>query len=114
MRRFTCPIFSLLACAALSYLIAAPPEAGQKPRVLYITATAGFHHSACEYSVPIIEKIARESGAFEVVSSSKTDLITREGQATATGIYLFAVRDEATGRVERGKFLILKSDREGF
>jgi hypothetical protein len=32
----------------------------------------------------------------------------------ASGIYLFAVRDEATGKVQRGKFLILKSDREGF
>lgn len=42
------------------------------------------------------------------------DLISREGQAIATGIYLYAVKDLATGRVERGKFLVIKSDREGF
>ncbi len=42
------------------------------------------------------------------------DLITKEGQAAASGLYLFAVEDRASGRVERGKFLIVKSDREGF
>ena len=38
----------------------------------------------------------------------------REGQAIATGLYLFAVEDRETGEVERGKFLVIKSDREGF
>jgi hypothetical protein len=42
------------------------------------------------------------------------DLITKEGQAAASGLYLWAVEDRATGAVERGKFLIVKSDREGF
>jgi hypothetical protein len=41
------------------------------------------------------------------------NLISREGQAVASGIYLFAVRDAATGEVQRGKFLVIKSDREG-
>ncbi len=42
------------------------------------------------------------------------NLISREGQAVATGMYLYAVKDLANGRVQRGKFLVLKSDREGF
>jgi hypothetical protein len=42
------------------------------------------------------------------------NLISREGQAVASGIYLFAVRDADTGQVQRGKFLVIKSDREGF
>jgi hypothetical protein len=42
------------------------------------------------------------------------NLISSEGQAVASGLYLFAVEDEASGKVERGKFLIVKSDREGF
>ena len=37
---------------------------------------------------------------------------TREGQAVATGLYLFSVEDLGSGHVERGKFLIVKSDRE--
>ena len=40
------------------------------------------------------------------------DLITRAGQAAATGLYLYAVEDLDTGAVTRGKFLIVKSDRE--
>ena len=40
------------------------------------------------------------------------DLITREGQAAATGLYVFSVEDLDSGRVSRGKFLIVKSDRE--
>ncbi len=40
------------------------------------------------------------------------DLITRRGQAAATGLYLFAVEDLESGRVSRGKFLLVKSDRE--
>ena len=47
-------------------------------------------------------------------SSFAWNLISKEGQAIATGIYLFAVRDIDSGKVQRGKFLVLKSDREGF
>ena len=47
-------------------------------------------------------------------SSFAWNLISREGQAVATGIYLYAVRDLDSGDVTRGKFLILKADREGF
>ncbi len=40
------------------------------------------------------------------------DLITREGQAAATGLYLFSVEDKDGGKRTVGKFLIVKSDRE--
>lgn len=36
------------------------------------------------------------------------DLITRNDQAIATGLYLFTVEDKATGTVKRGKFMIIK------
>ena len=36
------------------------------------------------------------------------DLITRNDQAIATGLYLFTVEDKSTGEVKRGKFLIIK------
>src|SRR5262249_284465 len=47
-------------------------------------------------------------------SSFAWNLISKEGQAIATGIYFFSVRDLDRGRVQRGKFLVLKSEREGF
>jgi hypothetical protein len=40
------------------------------------------------------------------------DLISRSGQAVATGLYLYSVEDLDRGDVTRGKFLIVKSDRE--
>jgi hypothetical protein len=42
------------------------------------------------------------------------DLITREGQAAATGLYLYSVEDRDTGKRTVGKFLLVKSDREEF
>ena len=40
------------------------------------------------------------------------NMITSGGQAAATGLYIFSVEDLDSGRVSRGKFLIVKSDRE--
>jgi hypothetical protein len=42
------------------------------------------------------------------------DLITREGQAAATGLYMWAVEDKHSGARQTGKFLLVKSDREDF
>lgn len=41
------------------------------------------------------------------------DLVTNRGQAAATGLYLWSVEDRDTGNVQRGKVLLVKSDREG-
>jgi hypothetical protein len=40
------------------------------------------------------------------------NLITEQGQALATGLYMFSVEDLESGKVSRGKFLVVKSDRE--
>jgi hypothetical protein len=42
------------------------------------------------------------------------NLISSEGQAVATGLYLFSVEDRDTGKRTVGKFVITKSDREEF
>jgi hypothetical protein len=42
------------------------------------------------------------------------NMITRQGEAAATGLYLYSVVDRATGKTTVGKFLIIKSDREEF
>ncbi len=36
------------------------------------------------------------------------DLISRNDQAIATGMYLFTVKDKATGDIKRGKFVVIK------
>lgn len=65
----------LLGVAPLASSTAGEPAS--RKRLLYITTTAGFHHSACEHSIPIFQKIATAAG-LEVVASAKTDLITAE------------------------------------
>ncbi len=42
------------------------------------------------------------------------DMITRQGQAIASGLYIWAVKDKDNGKRQTGKILILKSDRESF
>ena len=42
------------------------------------------------------------------------NMVTRQGQAVATGLYIWAVQDHSTGKRETGKMLIVKSDRESF
>jgi hypothetical protein len=39
-------------------------------------------------------------------------MISANGQAIASGLYLYAVENLDGGAVSRGKFLIVKSDRE--
>lgn len=40
------------------------------------------------------------------------DLISDRGQAIASGLYLWSVEDQTGGPVQRGKLLVIKSDRE--
>lgn len=40
------------------------------------------------------------------------DLITDRGQAVASGLYLWTVEDQDGGPTQRGKLLVVKSDRE--
>jgi len=42
------------------------------------------------------------------------DMITRQGQAVATGLYIWSVEDKHSGKKQAGKILIVKSDRESF
>jgi hypothetical protein len=63
----------------------------------------GLYNPSAERDVP---------APFLSGASYAWNLITREGQAAATGLYLFSVEDLDSGKVSRGKFLIVKSDRE--
>ena len=40
------------------------------------------------------------------------DMVSRQGQAVATGLYIYSVENLDNGAVSRGRFLIVKSDRE--
>lgn len=55
--------------------------AAEKPatkKVLYVTRTGGFHHSACEYSIPVFKRMAEAVGFLDVTCTDKTDLLNAE------------------------------------
>lgn len=60
---------------------------------------------------------ARELDINDIRLSGRSyawNMITRQGQAAATGLYMYAVEDRDSGERTLGKFLVVKSDREGF
>lgn len=58
-----------------------------------------------------VEWFRRFGGSVPMVPSGGEhawDLLTKNDQAIATGLYLFTVKDHDTGTIKRGKFLIVK------
>lgn len=69
-----------------------------------------FEHDGAVYNGSDIEWFKTFSDGTQKFAGGEHawDLISREGQAVATGLYLFTVKDNATGNIKRGKFLIVK------
>ncbi|HEX2787901.1 MAG TPA: hypothetical protein VHP32_08350 [Ignavibacteria bacterium] len=67
-------------------------------------------HDAASYNGSDIEWFKTYSDGTQKFAGGEHawDLISREGQAIATGLYLFTVKDVVTGNIKRGKFLIVK------
>lgn len=67
-------------------------------------------HDAASYNGNDIEWFKTYSDGTQKFAGGEHawDLISREGQAIATGLYLFTVKDIVTGNIKRGKFLIVK------
>ena len=54
------------------------------------------------------ETFSREGNQVMAGGEHAWDLITRDDQAIATGLYLFTVKNLNTGNIKRGKFLVIK------
>lgn len=69
-----------------------------------------FEHDGATYNGNDIEWFKTFSDGTQKFAGGEHawDLISREGQAIATGLYLYTVKDNATGNIKRGKFLIVK------
>src|SRR4030095_12234197 len=58
-------LLSLLACSVVA------AEAADKKRVIVCTVTTGFRHSSIPYAEKTLEKLAAESGAYEIVDCAR-------------------------------------------
>ncbi|MEP7027357.1 MAG: hypothetical protein ABI960_02070 [Candidatus Eisenbacteria bacterium] len=96
-RRCKIQIFSLAGDQVKAYDFDGDTYRGQ--------GTRGLYNSATEIGVSAPEL----SGTVFA-----WNLISDRGQAVASGLYLYSVKDSETGKVQRGKFLVVKSDKETF
>lgn len=69
-----------------------------------------FTHDAGTYNGNDIEWFKTFADGSQVFAGGEHawDLITKNDQAIATGLYLFTVKDLKTGKIKKGKFLIVK------
>lgn len=72
--------FLLMAAIALALIATmAISGAAAKRKILYVTHSAGFKHSALPLSQQILKEIGDRSGLFEVTATEDLSLITGEG-----------------------------------
>ena len=69
-----------------------------------------FSHDAATYNGTDIEWFKTYSNGTQKFAGGEHawDLISKSDQAIASGLYLFTVKDLNTGKVKKGKFLIVK------
>ncbi len=70
-----------------------------------------FKHNSATYRGDDINNLANIATDKNIVFSGGEhawDLITKWDQAIATGLYLYTVEDLETGKIQRGKFLVIK------
>ena len=69
-----------------------------------------FTHDASTYNGSDIEWFNTYADGTQVFAGGEHawDLISTDDQAIATGLYFFTVKDENTGKIKKGKFLIVK------
>jgi uncharacterized protein (TIGR03437 family) len=73
----------LLSLVALGLL-------AQPKRILYVTATAGFRHGdSIDASVEVMQQLAQQSGAFEVVHTEDLSLISVDNLRNFDAVYFF-------------------------
>ncbi len=69
-----------------------------------------FEHDAATYNASDIQWFQTYADGTQQLAGGEHawDLITKNDQAVATGLYLFTVKNLDTGNMQRGKFLVIK------
>jgi hypothetical protein len=69
-----------------------------------------LHHDASTYNGNDIQWFKTYSDGTQKFAGGEHawDLISKDQQSVATGLYLFTVKDNKTGEIKKGKFLIVK------
>lgn len=96
-------------------LLSSTPVSSATKRVLYITTTAGFRHvDSIDASVGIMQQIARDSGAFEVVHTEDLSLISAENLRGFDAIYFFTSGELPLSAQQKSDLLDFVRQGKGF
>ncbi|MBL7073953.1 hypothetical protein ISS37_01775, partial [candidate division KSB1 bacterium] len=92
------------------YFYNLPPECEVRIYTLTGDLVDKFQHKALTYRGEDINWFEKYSGEGRLFPGGEHawDLVTRDDQAIASGLYLFCVKDLSTGEVQTGKFLVIK------
>ncbi|MDD8017995.1 MAG: hypothetical protein PHP42_06450 [Bacteroidota bacterium] len=71
---------------------------------------ANFDHNASTYNASGISWFQKYADGSQILTGGEHawDIISKGDQAIASGLYLYTVKDNDTGDIQRGKFLIIK------
>lgn len=92
------------------YFYNLPPRCEVRIYTLAGDMVDSFVHESTSYTGDDIQWFQKFSETPRVFSGGEHawDLVTRDDQAIASGLYLYTVEDLKTGEIQRGKFLVIK------
>ena len=85
-----------------------------RPRVLYVTHTAGFRHGVLEASHEIVLELAASSGAFDVELTEDMSLLTADNLATFDAVVFYTTGELPMDASQREALLAFVADGKGF
>jgi len=92
------------------YFYNLPPRCDVRIYTLAGDLVDSFVHEGTAYTGEDIQWFQKFSETPRVFAGGEHawDLVTRDDQAIASGLYLYTVEDLKTGEIQRGKFLVIK------
>ncbi len=79
--------FGMTQVSKVIPLAEAEAKENERPRVLFIISTGGFHHSSCEHAAKVILNMARQTKLFDVVVSNTTEFLNAKDLKTFDAVF---------------------------
>ncbi len=92
------------------YFFNLPPHSEVRIYTLAGDLVADFNHNSTQYNASDISWFQKFADGSQIMTGGEHawDIISKGDQAIASGLYLYTVKDNDTGDIQRGKFLIIK------
>ena len=85
-----------------------------KPKVLYLTHSAGFKHAVLPLSQQLLKQIGDQSGAFEVTATEDCSLISREALKDYKAVVFYTTGELPISEEQKAAFLNFIKSGGGF